>query len=142
MRPAKERPVVLLLDGHYSHTRNIEVIDLSRDIGIVIICLPPHSTQRMQPLDVSFMFSFKTYYGKAVENWLCNHPNRIMTKLQVAGLVNVAYSQSASMSNAVSGFCKTGISPFNPKVSKDEDFLAHRQEKEAEGRKKYIADKM
>lgn len=91
----------------------------------------------MQPLDVPFMFWFKTFYGKADENWLFNHTNRIVNKLQIAGLVNIAYSELASMSNAVSGFRKTGILPFDPSVFKDEDFLAHRQEREAEARRKY-----
>jgi hypothetical protein len=52
-------PVVLVLNGHYSHTRNIDVIDLARANGVSIVCLPP---QCMQPLDVSFMQPFKTYY--------------------------------------------------------------------------------
>ena len=35
-------PVVLILDGHYSHTRNIDVINLARDQGVIIVCLTPH----------------------------------------------------------------------------------------------------
>ncbi|CAH2092167.1 unnamed protein product [Euphydryas editha] len=58
VKPSKEDPVVLVLDGHYSHTRNLDVIDIGRDNGVSIICLPPHSTDHMQPLDVSFIYSF------------------------------------------------------------------------------------
>ncbi|XP_072398344.1 uncharacterized protein [Diabrotica undecimpunctata] len=43
-KPSAADPVLLVLDGHYSHTRN----------------LPPHSTHKMQPLDVAFMAPLKT----------------------------------------------------------------------------------
>lgn len=79
--PSKERPVVLVLDGHFSHTRNIYVIERAREVGVSIVCLPPHSTAKMQPLDVAFMAPFKTYYAQAIENWLANHPGRIVRKL-------------------------------------------------------------
>lgn len=72
-KPSKEDPVLLVLDGHYSHTRNLDVIDIARESGVSIICLPPHSTDRMQPLDVSFMFPLKTYYAQEIENWLCKN---------------------------------------------------------------------
>jgi hypothetical protein len=44
VKPSKEDPVILTLDGHYSHTRNIEVIDFAPENGVIIVCLPPHST--------------------------------------------------------------------------------------------------
>lgn len=30
IKPSKEDPVLLILDGHYSHTRNLDVIDLAK----------------------------------------------------------------------------------------------------------------
>jgi hypothetical protein len=38
--PTKEDPAILVLDGHYSHTRNLEVITLAREKH-----LPPTSQQ-------------------------------------------------------------------------------------------------
>jgi hypothetical protein len=40
-----ENPVVLLLDGHNSHTRNLDVIEIGRKHRDLIIYLLPHSTQ-------------------------------------------------------------------------------------------------
>ena len=51
---SKDNPVLLLLDGHATHVKNLAVIDLARQNG-VIMCFPPHCTHRLQPLDVSFM---------------------------------------------------------------------------------------
>jgi hypothetical protein len=42
-KPTKEDPVILVLDGHYSHTRNLNVITLARENHVDIICLPRHS---------------------------------------------------------------------------------------------------
>lgn len=51
-KPTEDAPFFLVLDGHYSHTRNIEVIEMARQNHVSIMCLPPHATHKMQPLDV------------------------------------------------------------------------------------------
>jgi hypothetical protein len=56
-KPTKEDHVVLILNGHYSHTRSLEVI--TRENHIDIICLSPHSSHKMQPLDITFRDSRK-----------------------------------------------------------------------------------
>ena len=50
-RPKLEGPIVLYLDGHLSHI-SIEVIDLAISNDIHLICLPPHTSNVLQPLDV------------------------------------------------------------------------------------------
>lgn len=35
VKPTKEDPIVLVLDNHYSHTRNLTLIDLARDNGVI-----------------------------------------------------------------------------------------------------------
>jgi hypothetical protein len=60
VKPSPADPVVLVLDGYYSHTRNIDVIDLARPNGVSVVCLPPHCTHRKQPLDFALMQPFKT----------------------------------------------------------------------------------
>ena len=66
-KPTKDDPVILVLDGHYSHTRNLEVITLARENHVDIICLPPHSSHKMQPLDKAFMGPLKTFYCQEIE---------------------------------------------------------------------------
>lgn len=48
-----EDKVILILDGHASH-KGIDALNYSKENGIEMICLPPHCTHRMQPLDVCF----------------------------------------------------------------------------------------
>lgn len=52
---SKERPVLLLLDGHSTHTQNIDLINEARAHGVIILCFPPHTTHRLQVTDVAFM---------------------------------------------------------------------------------------
>ncbi|KAJ3659224.1 hypothetical protein Zmor_010925 [Zophobas morio] len=59
VKPPKDDPVVLVLDGHYSHTRSADIINLVR---------------HLQPLDLAFMGPLKTYYSQKIKNWL-KHPN-------------------------------------------------------------------
>jgi hypothetical protein len=66
-KPTNEDPAVLVFDGHCSHTRNLDVIDMARENHVSLVCLPPHSTHRMQPLDVAFMRLFKTYYTQEMD---------------------------------------------------------------------------
>ena len=46
------RPLLLLLDGHSSHFMP-QTIKYVKEHGIVMFCLPPHTTHECQPLDCS-----------------------------------------------------------------------------------------
>ncbi|CAH1992916.1 unnamed protein product [Acanthoscelides obtectus] len=70
----KETPVLLLFDGHASDTKNIDVIDLARDNGVILLCFPPHCTRRLQPLDEAFMRPLSLYYEDEVRRWLRSNP--------------------------------------------------------------------
>ena len=50
-----ERKVLLILDGHASHTKNIDLIDFARSKGLLLLSLPPHTSHKLQPLDRSFL---------------------------------------------------------------------------------------
>lgn len=66
-------------------------------MGVLIFCLPPYSTAKMQPLDIAFMAPFKTYYAQAIEEWLANHPGCIVRRLQIASLPAEVYLKAATM---------------------------------------------
>ncbi|KAK9731396.1 DDE superfamily endonuclease [Popillia japonica] len=55
IQASKNNPALLIFDGHKTHTQNIATIEKAREKGVTILCLPPHTSHRMQPLDVSFM---------------------------------------------------------------------------------------
>lgn len=97
--------MLLLLDGHVSHTHNLGVIDLACQHGVVIICFPRHCTHKMQPADVVLMRSLSTYYDHAASNWLRSHPGRV---IQINEIFGQDCMQAATMSTAVSSLRKCG----------------------------------
>jgi len=112
-KPSAEKPVLLILDGHATHTKSIELINIARANHVILLCLPPHCSHRMQPLDVTFMGPLSTYYQQEVRQWLAMHPGRAVTIHQVAKLYGKAYTRAAVMQTAINGFRSTGIYPLN-----------------------------
>jgi hypothetical protein len=107
--PTKEDPVVLVPDGHYSHTRNLEVITLARENKVDIICLPPHSSHKMQTLDKVFLGPLKTFYCQEIEKWFRSHPGRVVTVYQIGELFGNAYKRAATGEKVPNGFWVTGL---------------------------------
>ncbi|XP_045469070.1 MFS-type transporter clz9-like [Harmonia axyridis] len=114
--------VLLILDNHESHV-NIEVIEYAKLNGVTLLTLPPHCSNKLQPLDVAIYSSFKARYNAAMNNWMLSNPGRTITIYNIPGFVSTIMSQAFSQSNILSGFRKTGIHPYNPDIFTDEDFL-------------------
>lgn len=121
-RPSLDSPVLLLLDGHVSHTKNLFFIEKARECHVTVISLPPHCSQRLQPLDVSFMGPFKTNFSKAVECFLKDNPGKVVTLNEISSLVGLAFMQASRATTAVNGLRKTGVVPFNRFIFNDADF--------------------
>ncbi|XP_031333074.1 uncharacterized protein LOC116176797 isoform X1 [Photinus pyralis] len=121
-KPTKEEPVLLILDGHSTHTKNLELVQMSKENNVHILVIPPHTSHRMQPLDVSFMFPLSSYYGQECKNWLRNNPGKVVTIHDSGELFGRAYQRAATIQNALSGFKNTGICPYNPGVFPDDLF--------------------
>ncbi|ELT93493.1 hypothetical protein CAPTEDRAFT_123692 [Capitella teleta] len=95
-RPTEEDPVLLIFDGHATHTKNIVLIEMARANHVSILVLPPHTSHQMQPLDVAFMGPLNTYYEQEVRIWLRNHPAQVVTIQQVGALFGRAYQKAAT----------------------------------------------
>ena len=121
-RPSLETPILLILDGHATHVKNLEVIELATRNHVEILCLPPHTTHRLQPLDVAFMRPLMLNYDEAVRIWLRSHPGRVVSIYAIAKLFGTAYLKAATVNTAVNAFKSTGIVPYNPDIFSDADF--------------------
>jgi len=112
----KYRPAgkcILIVDGHASHVKSLDVLDYAKDNEITLICLPPHTTHYLQPLDRSFFKPLKVYYDQACRSFISNHPGRSITKLQFSTLLNQAWGKAATTETATNGFRICGIYPIN-----------------------------
>jgi len=57
---------ILILDGHYSHSSSISLLELAEKHDVSLLCLPPHTTHALQPLDRSFFKQLKTYFNTEI----------------------------------------------------------------------------
>ncbi|KAJ4451383.1 hypothetical protein ANN_02845 [Periplaneta americana] len=127
VKPTREDPALLIMDGHLTHTKNFDVIIRARENNVTIITIPPHCSHKLQPLDVSFMAPLNPFYIAAIEKFMRNNPGRSVTQFQVSKLFGEAYLKAATPSTAISGFRKCGIIPFDPDVFQESDLLHHFQ---------------
>ena len=89
-----------------------------------MICLPPHTTHKIQPLDRTLFKPLQTYYDQAAERWLRTHVGRVITPYQLCVLYNEAYCKAATMSTAINGFARCGIWPCSRDVFAESEFHA------------------
>ncbi|KAJ8946299.1 hypothetical protein NQ314_008925 [Rhamnusium bicolor] len=124
VKPTIEDKVILLLDNHENHV-SIPTIDLAKRSGIILVTFHPHTSHRMQPLDVCVYGPFKTYYSSAVSNWMNTPGNagKPITIYDVAELANTAYLKAFTPSNITKGFQVSGLYPLNSDIFGEQDFL-------------------
>ena len=60
---------ILIVDGHSSHL-NMRFIDYCDAHNILLAILPPHSTHRLQPLDVSVFSPLATAYSNEIDKFI------------------------------------------------------------------------
>lgn len=120
--PTPLSPALLILDNHASHV-SYEAICHAKENNIHMLSLPPHSSQKTQPLDRVFFKPLKTNYDITVDNWMSSHPGQTVTVYHVAELFKTAYETTASVQKAIESFRVTGIVPLNEHAFSDEDFI-------------------
>lgn len=118
----KQNPTLLIYDNHESHL-SIDALKRAAENGVTILTLPPHCSHKLQPLDISVFGPFKKYYNAACDDWMRDNPGQTISIYNVAQFVGIAYPQALTPMNIVSGFRKAGISPYNPQVFDDSDFV-------------------
>jgi hypothetical protein len=97
---------------------------ICKENGIVVVSIPPHTSHRLQPLDVTFYGPLKAVLHRESDLLIKTKGLGKITPYDLAGVFNKAYSQVATISKGVSGFRATGIYPLNPIVFSEEDFVA------------------
>lgn len=121
-QPTPQNPVLIIMDNHETHI-SVDALNFAKMNGIILLTIPPHCSQKLQPLDVSVFGPFKKCYNSAADRWLLSNPGKTISIYEICELVNDAFSPAFTTKNIESGFSKTGIHPFNNDIFTDDDFL-------------------
>lgn len=107
---------LLITDGHSSHV-NMDFLEWCDQHRIIVAVFPPHSTHRLQPLDVSLFSPLSTAYTKQLIQWTAKTQGLIsLSKREFWTLFWNAFEASFSPENIASGWERTGLLPFDPEV--------------------------
>ena len=106
------RPLLLLLDGHSTHS-DLTSLKFAHDREITIFCLPPHTTHECQPLDCSLFKPLKDYWRQECHKFYHKNPGTVISQLNFNPAFRDAWLNATTPVNVVSGFRKTGVYPFN-----------------------------
>ncbi|KAH8994810.1 DDE superfamily endonuclease-domain-containing protein [Lactarius akahatsu] len=114
------KPILLIYDGHHSH-ESIELCEAAVKANIDLFALPPHTSHRLQPLDVGVFGPLQRAWQKQCSVVLdetgggITHQNFIKEYL-------VARTESFKESTILSAWKKSGIRPLNPQIFSKFDF--------------------
>ena len=106
------------MGGYGSHCTK-EFIDFCDDHKIIPLCLPPHTTHLLQPLDVVVFQPYKHYHAEAIDEATrtgCTD----FSKLEFLSAITAIRKKTFKYTTILSAFRQTGLIPFNPEIVLDE----------------------
>lgn len=119
-RNFSKRPILLILDGHGSHLTD-RMIELAIEHDIHLYCLPPHTTHRLQPLDVGVFGPLQRRWEERCDDVVVTTGESIQTEDVVKEYLTVR-SMTFQTQTIIAAWAKTGIRPLNPSIFTHEDF--------------------
>jgi hypothetical protein len=105
---------LLILDGHGSH-RTLGFLEWCQKRRVLVAIYPPHSTHRLQPLDVNLFRPLATCYSQALDAH--TRQSLILSSISKRDLFTIfypAFDKAFTQENIRSGWRKTGIEPWDP----------------------------
>lgn len=105
---------LLVLDGHTSH-HSTEFDNYCKANSILPLCMPPHSSHILQPLDVGCFSPLKASYGKQIEKMMRMQITHI-TKDDFFDAFLEAFNIAMTENNIRAGFRATGLVPLDPEA--------------------------
>lgn len=124
VKPSVEDPVLIIMDNHSSHI-SLGIFNFCKSKGIVLVTLPPHTSHKLQPLDLTFFGPLKSAYNRQCDLFL--RTKERITTYDLAEIFAKAYEKVVTMDKAISGFDAAGIWELKPEKFTDEDFAPSTQ---------------
>lgn len=105
---------LLVMDGHDSHN-TLEFLEFCKDHRIITLCMPPHSSHLLQPLDVGCFAPLKRAYSTEIEDLIRCRINHV-AKEDFLPAFRTAFDKAITQSNIQGAFRGAGLVPFDPEA--------------------------
>lgn len=107
---------LLLVDEHGSHI-NMKFLDWCEKLRILLAVYPPHSTHRLQPLDLSVFAPLANYNSQALDDLVrISEGHTSISKRDFFSLFWSAFEKAFPQEKIASAWSNTGIWPFDPQT--------------------------
>jgi hypothetical protein len=104
----------LLLGDNLSSHISLEVIELCKENNIAFVCLPPNSTDKMQPLDVGFFGPMKGKWKSQLQAYADRDPSaKLLLKTQFPAMLKELLDSLKPDKLLPKAFEKCGLIPLN-----------------------------
>jgi hypothetical protein len=115
---------LLVCDNLSSHI-SAAVVDACRENDIAFVCLPPNSTDKLQPLDVGVFGPLKAAWRAVLTEYKANHPNQVgVPKTDFPRLMKTLLERANPGQHLPAAFKKCGLYPVD--VEKAVERIPHR----------------
>jgi hypothetical protein len=103
---------LVILDGHESH-HSADFQTYCEENNIITLCMPPHSSHLLQPLDFGCFGPLKKAYGREIEQLIRRSITHI-SKTEFFLAFYAAFQATITKENIKGGFKGAGLVPFDP----------------------------
>ena len=111
----KGRYRLLILDEHASHLTS-DAIRFAEKNEIILLCLPPHFIDLLQPLDVEIFHSLTSAYRRELEVFTRYDAGYSIDKRDFISLYQKAREIALTPKNIQSAWAKSGLFPLNSAI--------------------------
>ena len=108
--------LVLLLIDWAKVQMSLFILELCDENNIILYTYLPNSMHLLQALNLELIGSMKTTYQQEVWKWLSNNIDRSYDKLGFMEVFRIVFDKCMTMANAIKGFKKSSIFPWNPTI--------------------------
>jgi len=107
-----EKKCYLVLDGHKTHTF-WQAVSYAMENNIELVCIPPHCTHRLQPLDTHWNKPLKDLWQKYLAAFLKETDRVVINRFDFVNLLQKVWNEMVPKRNIVTGaFAHCGLFPL------------------------------
>jgi hypothetical protein len=105
---------LLIIDSHKSHNSH-EFHKYCEEEKIIVLCMPPHSSHLLQPLNMGCFSPLKQAYSDKI-NSLAQYSTKKIKKEAFLPAFKAAFKKAITKENIYAGFRGARLVPHNPEA--------------------------